>query len=102
MAGSFTSLLPAAIAVFAILMALFGGTSYEFYTFAGTLKGWLSLFGLVVVFILAIRSLRNFFGKFSGKINFALMLIAVLGSFFVYLFRENKYPMGIDLAGGTE
>jgi SecD/SecF fusion protein len=95
-------LLPAIVVVFAALMALFGGTSYEFYTYAGTMKGWFALCGLIAVFFLAIRSLRNFFGKFSAKINFALMLIAVLGSFFVYLFHENKYPMGIDLAGGTE
>lgn len=102
MAGSFSALLPVAIGIFAILMALFGGMSYEFYTFAGTWKGWAALVGLVVVFILSIRSLRGFFGKFSAKINVALVLIAILGSYFMYLFHENKYPMGIDLAGGTE
>ncbi|MCY3023063.1 MAG: protein translocase subunit SecD [Planctomycetota bacterium] len=160
--GSHTGLLAGGIALFLIVMGLFGGLSYGFYRcgatweglgfflglvalFAGLLsspQGWFgksvmyALFGIgvvgtgvetvlranqfgfateqtlrplgamvVLLIILALLMLawkRSFFGKCNGRIMFSLWLISILGAYFVFLFEQDKYPMGIDLAGGTE
>ncbi len=102
MEGTFSALLPVAIGIFAIATALYSGMSYGFYHFGSTLLGLGFLFGLFLIFAILIRASRGFFNRFAGRINFALFLIAVLGAYFAFLFQEGKYPMGIDLAGGTE
>ena len=102
MEGTFSSLVPIALGLFAIAMALYGGMSFGFYHFGGSWTGLSFLAGLFVILAILIRSSRGFFNRFAGRINFALFLIAVLGAYFVFLFQEGKYPMGIDLAGGTE
>ena len=71
----------------------------------GSVSNWIGVAffaGLIGMFALLISQLRSFFGKFNGRLMFALWLIAILGSYFAFLFKEGKYPMGIDLAGGTE
>ncbi|HYF50764.1 MAG TPA: protein translocase subunit SecD [Planctomycetota bacterium] len=97
----------AALVVFAIALGVFGGISYGFYHFAfkGQEYFWpaLGMFAAVIASLFVLNAaLKGFFNKYSGRILFALWLIALLGSYFVFLFQEGKYPMGIDLAGGTE
>jgi SecD/SecF fusion protein len=102
MAGSLSALMPAAVAIFAIMMAIYGGLSYGAYSADSK---WVSLAcfgGLIAALFLLIRSLKNFFGKYNGRINFAIWLVVLLATYFVFLFQTGKYPMGIDLAGGTE
>ncbi|HYG74896.1 MAG TPA: protein translocase subunit SecD [Planctomycetota bacterium] len=102
MAGAITTLMPAALALFTLALAVFGGLSYGFYNFGASWTG-LAFFGALVasLFILS-SSLKNFFGKFSGRMMFAFWIIGLLGAYFVFLFQNGKYPMGIDLAGGSE
>lgn len=102
MAGSLTTVLPAAMTIFALALGLFGGLSYGFYHFGATWTGGAFFLGLIGVFFVMISMLRSFFGKYSGKLMFAMWIIGILGAYFVFLFQNDKYPMGIDLAGGTE
>jgi len=102
MAGSLSSLMPAAIAVFAIVLLLNGGLAYGAYSSGATWQAAAFFGGLIGALFILMRALRNFFGKYNGRINFALWLSALLGAYFVFLFQTGKYPMGIDLAGGTE
>jgi SecD/SecF fusion protein len=100
--------LPLAMTTYLLVMATFGGLSYgmfHYYYSPQAGHGWIALaffVGLFVGFGLLLSRLRTFFGKYTGRLVFGLWLVAVLGSFFVYLFQQDKYPMGIDLAGGTE
>src|SRR5262249_19633234 len=83
---------------------------------------------IIGVFAVLINVLRRFFQRNTGRLVFALWCIAILGAYFAFLLtapvkerdpktnvmtlkmredgkgvlRENQYPMGIDLAGGTE
>jgi len=57
---------------------------------------------IVGLFITYLSVLRGFFGKSNGRLVFGFWLISMLGAYFFFLFHNNKYPMGIDLAGGTE
>jgi SecD/SecF fusion protein len=105
MGGGAATVLPAALTLFTIALAIFGGLSHGFYEYMSRGNTWAAVGFLVALFGsmgVLISSLRGFFGKFSGKLVFAMWLIAVLGSYFGYLFHTGKYPMGIDLAGGTE
>ena len=99
---TFSSLLPSAMALFALMIAFYGGMSYGFYHFGATLPGLGFVIGLIAILLIMIRTTRGFFNKFSGRLNFAVFLIASLGAYFIFLFQTGKYPMGIDLAGGTE
>ena len=101
-AGTMTTLLPVALAVFALVLGCFGGLSYGLYNFGATWYGLGFFVGIVGLFIVLLSALKTFFGKFTGRIIFSLWLTAILGAYFFYLFHNNKYPMGIDLAGGTE
>jgi len=94
--------LVAGLLVFALVMAGFGGLAYGFYQFGATWAGLGFFVGLIALFVVLLRVLRNFFTKHTGRLLFGFGLIAVLGAYFFYLFANNKYPMGIDLAGGTE
>jgi len=100
--GSPVGVLVAALLIFALVMGGFGGLSYGFYYFGATWPGLGFFVGLIVLFIFLLRALRSFFTKCVGRLMFGFGLIAVLGAYFFYLFANNKYPMGIDLAGGTE
>ncbi|MFH0938103.1 MAG: protein translocase subunit SecD [Planctomycetota bacterium] len=108
MTKSLFGLVTVAMSVSAIVMGSFGGMAYGLYYFyfrANPGDGWISLAFLVGVFtLLAIMCslLKSFFTKYNGRLVFAFWLIAILGAYFVFLFQQNKYPMGIDLAGGTE
>src|SRR5436305_12977536 len=66
------------------------------------LTGAAFLLGFFALLFVMISSLRTFFGKYSGRLMFAMWLIGVLAAYFVFLFQNGKYPMGIDLAGGAE
>lgn len=102
MAGQITMLVPAALAIFTLALGVFGGLSYGFYSFGSSWTGLAFLTGLFVMLGVMSSSLKKFFGKFSGRLMFAFWLIAILGAYFVFLFQKDMYPMGIDLAGGTE
>ena len=102
MAGTLTTLMPAALAIFTIVLGLFGGLSYGFYNFGATWAGLGFFVGLVGVLMILKSALKSFFGKYSGRILFVLWLVSILGTYFIFLFQKDKYPMGIDLAGGTE
>src|SRR4051812_41806301 len=90
------------IAVLVACLAVFGGLSYQFYDRGFDWMGLLCFAGIFVAFGLMVRSLRAFFGKYNGRLLFGVALVAVLGSYFGYLAKTGRYPMGIDLAGGTE
>ncbi|HEY3319684.1 MAG TPA: protein translocase subunit SecD [Planctomycetota bacterium] len=107
MAASLGGIMSAGLLLFAIMLAAFGGLSYGFYHFGATWPGLAFIVGMVAVFVVMMNTLRKFFGKYTGRLMFAMGLIGILGSYFTYLFQPwpggvNKYPMGIDLAGGTE
>jgi len=105
MAGKFTTVLPAALVIFALSLGLFGGIAYGSFELAQQGSAWIGFLIFLATFValgVMVSALRNFFGKYSGKLMFAMWLIGILASYFVFLFQNSKYPMGIDLAGGTE
>ncbi len=131
MAGQATRLIPRALALIAIVLAIFGALSYKTYDSFDLGQAWRGLgyfVAVFVVFALLIKYLRRFFQRDTGRLVFALWVISMLGAYFVFLInapvkeknpatnvmevkmredgkgvlRENQYPMGIDLAGGTE
>ena len=125
MAGAFSALIPAGLAVIFIVLAVFGGISYKWYEFGGSWQGWVMFAALFGAFAIFINVLKRMFQRYTGRLVFALFVIAVLGAYFAYLVavpvqktnvvmengksvtetytvHENHYPMGNDLAGGTE
>ena len=97
-----SGIVAAGLVVFAILLGVFGGLSYGFYEFGATWTGLAFVGGLFASLFIFNAALKGFFNKHTGRIVFAFWLLGILGSYFVYLFQTDKYPMGIDLAGGTE
>ena len=127
-------LIPQALAIIAIVLAVFGFLSFETYDMLELGKTWQGLVclgAIVGVFALLLNTLRRFFQRNTGRLVFALWVISMLGAYFVFLLdapvkerdektntmttkmrkddkgnlvvvRDNQYPMGIDLAGGTE
>jgi SecD/SecF fusion protein len=63
---------------------------------------WLYLLGLVVAAPLLSFGSRGLFQKHNRRMWFIIALSGLLGGYFSYLAGNNIYPMGIDLAGGTE
>src|SRR5438067_1528034 len=105
MAGSLTAVLPAALLIFALSLGLFGGLSYgsfHFFQQGAMWTGAAFLLGFFSLLFVMVSSLKSFFGKYSGRLMFAMWLIGMLAAYFVFLFQNGKYPMGIDLAGGAE
>ncbi|MEI6236942.1 MAG: hypothetical protein WCT04_28115, partial [Planctomycetota bacterium] len=130
-------LIPQALGLIALVLAAFGILSYKTYDYLELGQTWAGLAclgGVVVTFILLLKVLQRFFQRNTGRLVFALWVIAMLGAYFGFLVnapvkerdaknnmtlktrqvenadksftvvyeRENQYPMGIDLAGGTE
>lgn len=126
MAGPFTALIPAALALLALILGVFGGLSYKFYESPNTWLGLVLFVAIFGVFAFFVSSLKRFFQRHTGRLVFALWVIAILGAYFAHLIsvpevkkdqngvaykdkdgnpiieRRNEYPMGNDLAGGTE
>jgi hypothetical protein len=63
---------------------------------------WLCLLGLVVIGPLLSFPLRPLLRKHNGRLLFIFGLTGLLGGYFWFLAGNGIYPMGIDLAGGTE
>ena len=133
MAGQAIMPIPQALALIAMVLGVFGFLSYKTYDLFDlgyTWQGLMCFAGIFVVFALLIKFLKRFFQRSTGKLVFALFVIAILGAYFVFLtnapvkerddktgamsikmrkdasgnttvVRDNQYPMGIDLAGGT-
>jgi len=130
-------LIPQALGLIALVLAAFGILSYKTYDYLELGQTWAGLAclgGVVVTFIMLLKVLQRFFQRNTGRLVFALWVIAMLGAYFGFLVnapvkerdaknnmvlktrqvenadksftvvyeRENQYPMGIDLAGGTE
>jgi len=105
MPGQLTTLIPATLGLFIITLGLFGGMSYGAFYFMGEHNTWAAtgfFVGLIAMLFVMVSALKNFFQKFTSRIIFAMWLIALLGSYAFYLFERSAYPMGIDLAGGSE
>lgn len=63
---------------------------------------WGSLVGLAVVVVALSFLCRPLFLKYNGKLVFSIALTGLLGGWFAHLALSGSFPMGIDLAGGTE
>ncbi|MCK6472675.1 MAG: protein translocase subunit SecD [Planctomycetes bacterium] len=63
---------------------------------------WVCLLGLVLLWPVLSRLFRPLFEDYTKRMVFVMLLGGLLGGYFGYLGVNNIYPMGIDLAGGTE
>ncbi|MCW8129771.1 MAG: protein translocase subunit SecD [Planctomycetota bacterium] len=63
---------------------------------------WLCLPGLVLAAMLLLRAYRGLFGDLTGRMVFIMGLCGTMGGYFWFMAGNGIYPMGIDLAGGTE
>src|SRR5579862_1315759 len=113
-----SALIPMGLGAILLILGIFGVLSYEYYSLGNTWPG-LACFALIfLVFAGFVRAFRKFFQRNTGRMVFALWMVSILGAYFAYLIHvpvekpdgkggkfveyENKYPMGNDLAGGTE
>lgn len=62
----------------------------------------LCLAGVIVVVPVLARLYRGLFQQYARRFVFISMLTGLLGAYFAFLTINGAYPMGIDLAGGTE
>lgn len=63
---------------------------------------WAYLLGLIASVPLLLRVSRGFFDDYANRGVFVMFLTGIFGGYFAFLVGHNAYPMGIDLAGGTE
>ncbi|MBI3828349.1 MAG: protein translocase subunit SecD [Planctomycetes bacterium] len=75
---------------------------FESTVLPSTKIAWACLIFIVVAWFLLLKMLRGLFGEFTGKMVLTFGLMGILGGYFWLLAGNNIYPMGIDLAGGTE
>jgi SecD/SecF fusion protein len=68
----------------------------SFYQGLGMLLGMIAL-AVALGFLC-----RPLFLKYNGKLVFSIALTGLLGGWFAHLAYAGSFPMGIDLAGGTE
>ncbi len=64
--------------------------------------GWGCFLAIIVFAYLSFRVYKPIFQTYSSKMALTCLLVGLLGGYFAYLAINNIYPMGIDLAGGTE
>lgn len=63
---------------------------------------WVCVLGIILAGPLLSRAYRGLFADYTGKMVFIMGLCGVMGGYFWFMVGNNIYPMGIDLAGGTE
>ncbi len=93
MAGQFSMLIPQALGIIALILAVFGFLSYKTYDFLEMGYTWQGLTLLVAifgVFAIFLKVWKRFFQRNTGRLVFALWVIAMLGAYFGFLLNAPK------------
>jgi len=57
---------------------------------------------ILVAFVMLLKALHGLFEAYTGRLVLVVGLMGILGGYFYYMTDKGIYPLGIDLAGGTE
>ncbi|GMV79359.1 MAG: hypothetical protein AMXMBFR7_05430 [Planctomycetota bacterium] len=63
---------------------------------------WICALGLIAMIFILHRAFRPLFQKQAWRMALVMIMTGGLGGYFWFLSSNGIYPMGIDLAGGTE
>ena len=57
---------------------------------------------IIIAFVVLMKALQGLFEAYTGRMVLVVGLVGILGGYFYYMTDKGIYPLGIDLAGGTE